>query len=192
MKHVFLSLLTFAIFILLACNNDSKKQNASTQGDTAESPKNNASTETEPTVPGLFKQYEKLVSSLAADDDEATVYAAQGLVKTLYSMDTTSFNAEEKKVYKDISASIEENGVHIAANLGNIAHQREHLVLLSEDFYDLVKVFNIKIPIYKISCPKFNDGKGAFWLSATKEIKNPFYGAKMPACGSIEETISTN
>jgi len=31
------------------------------------------------------------------------------------------------------------------------------------------------------------DGKGAIWISETKEIKNPYYGKKMLSCGSMKE-----
>ena len=34
-----------------------------------------------------------------------------------------------------------------------------------------------------------NDGKGAFWLSETKEIKNPYMGKAMLSSGSIQEEI---
>jgi hypothetical protein len=33
------------------------------------------------------------------------------------------------------------------------------------------------------------DGKGAMWLSESKEIKNPYFGDKMMECGSVEEEI---
>ena len=41
---------------------------------------------------------------------------------------------EEKKSYDDIAADVKENAEHIADNIGNIAHQREHFAILSKDF----------------------------------------------------------
>ena len=41
-------------------------------------------------------------------------------------------------------------------------------------------------PVYKAYCPM----KKAYWLSAEKEIKNPYYGSAMLSCGSVMETIS--
>ena len=35
----------------------------------------------------------------------------------------------------------------------------------------------------------YNNKKGAFWLSETKEIKNPYLGKAMPTCGTIKEEI---
>jgi len=33
------------------------------------------------------------------------------------------------------------------------------------------------------------DNQGAMWLSETEGIKNPYFGAEMLTCGSIEEVI---
>jgi Cu(I)/Ag(I) efflux system membrane fusion protein len=35
----------------------------------------------------------------------------------------------------------------------------------------------------------FNN-KGAYWLSETKEITNPYFGASMLACGEVKQTYS--
>lgn len=44
--------------------------------------------------------------------------------------------------------------------------------------------------VYKQFCPMAFDGKGAYWLSASQEIRNPYYGDKMLKCGRVEDTIS--
>jgi hypothetical protein len=33
------------------------------------------------------------------------------------------------------------------------------------------------------------DNQGAMWISEVKEIKNPYFGAQMFTCGSVEEVI---
>ena len=35
-----------------------------------------------------------------------------------------------------------------------------------------------------------NDNQGAYWLSATKEIRNPYFGKQMLNCGSTEEVFN--
>ncbi len=39
-------------------------------------------------------------------------------------------------------------------------------------------------------CPMAFDGKGADWLQLGKEIRNPYYGSSMLACGSVVEDLS--
>ena len=62
--------------------------------------------------------------------------------------------------------------------------------MMSGVMYDLVKSFGGGQPIYKEHCPMYNKDKGgAMWLCETKEIKNSYFGSKMPKCGSVEEII---
>ena len=35
----------------------------------------------------------------------------------------------------------------------------------------------------------YDNDKGAYWISDTKEVKNPYYGASMLECGVVEEEI---
>ena len=43
--------------------------------------------------------------------------------------------------------------------------------------------------VYKQFCPMAFEGKGAYWLSSSKEVRNPYYGDKMLKCGSVKDTI---
>lgn len=43
--------------------------------------------------------------------------------------------------------------------------------------------------IYKKFCPMAFDNKGAYWYADVAEISNPYFGDKMPNCGSVSKTI---
>jgi len=43
--------------------------------------------------------------------------------------------------------------------------------------------------LYKQYCPMAKNNEGAFWLSASDQIRNPYFGDKMLKCGSVEEVI---
>ena len=88
-----------------------------------------------------------------------------------------------------MEADAMEHAEHIGANGGNIAHQREHFELFSKDIYDLIKVFGGGQILYRDFDPMFNNGKGAFWISETNEIKNPYIGKAMLTRGTIKEEI---
>lgn len=88
-----------------------------------------------------------------------------------------------------MEADAREHAEHISKNSGNIAHQREHFVILSKDIYDLVKTFGAGQVLYKDFDPMANNGKGASWLSETKEIKNPYMGKAMLNTGTVKEEI---
>lgn len=43
--------------------------------------------------------------------------------------------------------------------------------------------------IYKQYCPMAFQGKGAYWLSNSQEIRNPYFGDKMLKCGVVDKEI---
>ena len=70
-----------------------------------------------------------------------------------------------------------------------IAEQRAHFVPLSNAVYELVKNFGGGRTLYHDHCPMARDNQGAMWMSETKEVKNPYFGAEMLTCGSVEEQV---
>lgn len=68
--------------------------------------------------------------------------------------------------------------------------QRVAYTRLSDEYIALVKKAGVKNgELYEAFCPMANGDKGGFWLSGSKEIRNPYFGKEMLSCGIIEETI---
>lgn len=72
----------------------------------------------------------------------------------------------------------------------DIETQREAFEALSISVYDLAKEGGAGMTVYKQYCPMAFDDKGAFWLSNEKQVMNPYFGASMLRCGSVQETIN--
>ncbi len=133
--------------------------------------------------------YLKLKNALTKDDSKNAAAAGNSIVASLASLDANSLSASQKKAFTEIADDAKEHSEHIGSNAGKLEHQREHFEMLSKDMYDLVKAFGGGQVLYKDFCPMYNDNKGAFWLSETKEIKNPYLGKAMPTCGTMKEEI---
>jgi major membrane immunogen (membrane-anchored lipoprotein) len=72
----------------------------------------------------------------------------------------------------------------------DIEAQRTAYSALSNDFISLVKKSGLSSgTLYVDFCPMAMNDKGGYWLSANKEIKNPYFGDKMMTCGEVQETI---
>ncbi len=138
----------------------------------------------------IVTDYLSLKNALVSDDDKAAASAGKKLLATLNKVDMKTIPADKHKKYMDIADDAKEHAEHIGENVGNIHHQREHLASLGEDLKDLIDLFGTSQTLYQDHCPMFNDGKGAVWFSANKEIKNPYYGAEMLTCGKVEKTIN--
>ncbi len=68
--------------------------------------------------------------------------------------------------------------------------KRENFVFLSTIMVKSVKAFGYENQVlYVAYCPMANNNKGAYWLSKTKEIRNPYLGKKMPNCGEVKGKI---
>lgn len=206
MKTVLFSLLAIGTFALTSCKENkeqksttetSMKHDMSTMSDSAAM--GNMATDKEITVTEakkssadlteLYSHYTHLTFALSGDDDKEAVSAAKGILVSFPKIDKNGFSDEQKKEFAELEASIREHAEHIADNAGKIDHQREHLDIMSTDFYDLLKDFGTPKPVYKVFCPMYNDKKGAFWLSDSREVKNPYYGKEMLSCGEVQEEI---
>lgn len=137
----------------------------------------------------IVVNYLKLKNALTKDDSKAAATASKALFASLKSTNTAAMDSKKKKEYLEIAESAMENAKHIGDNGGKIDHQREHFILLSTDIKDLIKTFGAKQKLYQDFCPMANDGKGAIWISEVKEIKNPYLGAQMPTCGTMQKTL---
>lgn len=76
----------------------------------------------------------------------------------------------------------------IIADSDNLKAQRKAFSDLSNEMQTLLKGTITSGKIYKDFCPMALNG-GAYWLSAIKAIRNPYYGAQMLSCGKVTEVI---
>jgi hypothetical protein len=208
MKKIIFSVLAASILILSACNNNESKtkdaehdmntMNADTTQQTVKEEKEiktvpvaftNVDSKVAASVKTIVDHYLHIKNALTNDNGAEAANGAKAMEKAISSLDKSLFTAEQKKVYDDMEDDLKEHAEHIGKNGDNIKHQRSHFAMLSEDVYDLVKNFGAGQPIYHDHCPMYNENKGAMWLSEMKEVKNPFYGAEMLTCGTVEEVI---
>ncbi|SHM93781.1 Protein of unknown function [Chitinophaga jiangningensis] len=68
--------------------------------------------------------------------------------------------------------------------------KREEYQMVSDMLYDLIKATGYKgHTVYRQFCPMAFDDKGAYWLSETRNIVNPYFGDKMLECGSTNDSL---
>lgn len=92
---------------------------------------------------------------------------------------------------KDIQGA---TGVSAAASkittATDIELQRASYYEMTKDMTELIKKEGLSAgELYVAYCPMAFDDQGASWISSSKEIRNPYFGDKMLACGEVKETI---
>jgi len=140
-------------------------------------------------IKNLTDNYLQIKNALTRSLPAAAADAANLILTDIKNFDKSQLSADQKKVYDQQEGSIKTSAEHIAKSTGDVEHQREQFSNLSESLYTLVKSFGGGKTIYHDHCPMAKDGKGAMWLSETKEIKNPYFGDKMMECGEVNEII---
>lgn len=72
----------------------------------------------------------------------------------------------------------------------DLEKQRNHFSVISQELIQLVESEGIREgAAYVAFCPMAMEDKGAYWLTQEKEVINPYFGASMLTCGSIEKTL---
>lgn len=210
MKTIIFSALAFSTVMFTACNSSSSSSHEGHSHDSAvitgSSAKQEASADARPVteiVPQFTNVDTKLAASLKAvvghylhiknglvnDNSTEAANGGKAMAEAIASVDKATLTPDQKKIYNENEDDLKVHAEHIGKNESNIEHQREHFAQMSEDVYALVKAFGGGHTLYHDHCPMYDDNKGALWLSEVKEIKNPYFGAKMPACGTVEEMI---
>lgn len=74
-------------------------------------------------------------------------------------------------------------------NETEVEKARTMLSPLSDQLFHTLKKFQIEVDGYRQYCPMAFDNKGAFWLSDSDKILNPYFGDAMLTCGNVEEEL---
>jgi hypothetical protein len=180
MKRTILSL-TIAAIAFTACNQTDKKEEATSAIEAT----------TQKTVEiksPVMANYINVERALVNDDAKTAADAGKTLAESIINFDESSLNESQKAAFINIKEDALEHAENISTNSDNIDQQREHFKMLSEKIYIMAKNVDPSQTFYKVSCPMYKEG--SYWLSATNEVSNPFYGASMLSCGSVDESIN--
>ena len=131
----------------------------------------------------VIKNYLQLKNDLVNDHAEASKNSAQKALTQLQAI-TTSEEETSAKIN-----SLKEGFSNIS-KADQIEVQREYFISLSEEIISISKQIETSQKLFVQKCPMANNNQGAKWLSLEEEIKNPYYGASMLACGSVIEVIN--
>ena len=128
-------------------------------------------------VDSLIPSYLQLQTALAGDDLVAAQFAAKSLRAT--AIKGTDFKEFARFTHEIITA------VNLKIARVNFADVSSELMTLIEHVGTTGKQ-----ALYAAHCPMAFDGKGGDWLQADENVLNPYYGAMMLRCGSINQQVS--
>lgn len=123
----------------------------------------------------VLADYLRLKNALVASDSTAAGAAAVSLAGSLSNVQGC------------------DDAVKMAGSIQKAAtleQQRAGFVAINKQVIPVMEQVDVKSgKLFVQFCPMANDGKGAYWLSAEKHVRNPYYGDDMLECGAVEKVI---
>ena len=139
----------------------------------------------------FLNNYYHLKDAFVLSNNELAVTSANLLVKSADSLNLKEVKADASII--EMAGGYVQTVTTEAKAISkdkNIETNRKSFQMISDATYDLVRTvrFDNEI-VYHQFCPMaFNDA-GAYWLSPSSDIKNPYFGKKMLTCGEVKDSI---
>jgi len=123
----------------------------------------------------VYDQYQQLTSALIHDDLKNAKIAANAIIA---GMNNVAGGEGIRKAAIAITEAKDIESLRVAYGSLNTA------------FISKVKQTGLSSgALYVDFCPMALNDKGAYWLSAEKEIRNPYMGAQMLTCGEVKDSV---
>jgi Cu(I)/Ag(I) efflux system membrane fusion protein len=139
---------------------------------------------------GVFTAYLQLKESFVASDAARVQSASQGVQMALESVDMTLVDGA---AHHDWMTHLEGMSTTLKAmqtSPANLDDQRKAFSNLTQSLYQAIKAYGLgRATAYYEFCPMAFNNEGAFWLTDSKIIRNPYFGDKMLTCGEVRETL---
>ncbi len=189
------SLVLFVLFLAFACKDQTTQKGASeSEVDvTEETVEVNKDIEQEVTkeayqsapttavfndslVSAGFDQYISLKTALVNSNLEESIKGADALLTTM-----TNIGVEEPVLYT----------LQIMKEAASLDQIRLAFTDLTPVMESMVMGGITEGTVYKQYCPMANKNTGAYWLSNSKEIYNPYFGDVMLKCGRVSDQFTS-
>lgn len=140
----------------------------------------------------VYRAYLRLQEALAADDPKGAKSATTDVQEALSSVGMELLEGKAHMAWMPLAKGMEES-MSTIASAADLGAMRSAFDPLSASLTGAIRQYGLKNapPVYVAHCPMAFDGKGANWLQSATEITNPYFGATMPGCGEIVETMET-
>lgn len=137
------------------------------------------------------KQYLLLKDAFVASDAKAAQQQAAELLKSLQGIEQKQLGNNALDRWKTLYPAINQ-ATSAIGQATDLAVQRQGFSVLSDHLLEAMELFGTDMGVaYKQFCPMVFGNKGGYWLSDSKEIRNPYFGDQMLNCGEVKKTYQS-
>ncbi len=188
MKRIFV---LFSFLVFFACKNNEEK-NESSAGEQQTAGTRKYSDVFNSSVTGALNAYYQLKDAFVASDVTKADSTGTVLKQLVDSLNLDELKQKDSAAYQSISGRLGDVTAEITGMLGekDLEKKRESFEMISNAFYDIIRTIRPDgvTAYYQYCSMAFND-KGAYWLSNSDSIRNPYFGKKMLICGEVKEEM---
>ena len=183
MKKISILLLALGTTVLFSCKDNSKNAEPEvvTVDNSADSKEVYAVADIkaefkDEKVASIFKQYIQVSNTLINTDEVKTANESAKLIAVIEEMGMQV----EDNIMKSLVSMAENEDIEV---------QRKHFEHVNEWMEKTLQGSLESGAIYKQYCPMAFNNRGAYWLSTSKDVLNPYFGDKMLKCGRVDSEI---
>ncbi len=173
---------------LQACGSSTQTDGTASSGTTATETKVTLTDDVRADAVSILDGYYGLKDAMVTSDDAVVRTAADTLLARVADFDATGAGASASAITSLVDAI--RFGATNVREAGDIDAQREYLPALTENMKALVTGYDLAdASVFVQYCPMAFDNKGAYWLSSSEQVVNPYFGDMMLHCGEVTETL---
>lgn len=134
--------------------------------------------------------YLQLKDALVEEREAEVVNLTGKFQEAVQQTEASALSGEAKSFWEEKQKFLLQHS-EVGLETDELEKHRENFIYISEALIKTVAAFGIQgKSVYVDYCPMANSDKGAYWLSTTEEIKNPYYGDAMLKCGEIVKQLN--
>ena len=141
----------------------------------------------------MLNAYFQVKDALVASDTVKATAAALALATAADSLKVNEIQGDSTGKLKEVATvfagTISGSAKGLAGEQG-LKAKRKEFEMIADAVWNLTR--SVRYGGQKVFwqyCPMAFDNKGAYWLSNERDIKNPYFGADMLNCGSVEDSL---
>jgi len=140
-------------------------------------------------ISGLLNPYLVLKDALVKTDADEAARAANDFKAALGKVDMKLVKGEAHNSWMKLLQPIN-TAMQTISTSRDVEVQRKSFSALSDNYYAAIQQFSVSgLEAYYQFCPMAFNNKGAYWISKSSAIQNPYFGNKMMRCGETKSEL---
>lgn len=137
----------------------------------------------------VVESYLKMKDALVESNEQATESSVRKTLEALAMVDMSLLKGDAHNMWIRLHKPIKDN-LEGMIQMKGLEMKRSHFSIVSDKLTEALETLGYhssKEGLYLEFCPMAFDNKGAFWLSNSKDIRNPYFGDAMLKCGEVKK-----